>query len=323
MKRFAIALLLIICLVATGCGGKLNAMYQDIGIQYIQNIGTMTFEEAKKIAEASGYYSRSEDKKITIKDGNNCDITLYFNGMSDDSAILSSFSYNDENAWKSFWVSSSFISTFDYEKGNGIDRKVDSLSSCEKFLFGTTSGIEITAESLAKKTSAQSDDSTLSIPEIQNSYDSLQELFVSISKDTTSKELEDDIASKSLHFTSQEYNKSGGGRSTQYVIAFTDGAAAQKYADSGDRLTVDFDNDNGTIMYAQYTKESSSESALFYNYGYWYDFSQKSPGDYSGYYYIDPMGKKNGITIKYSNGREKKTNYFQRGSAESALNSVI
>lgn len=323
MKKagIVVVLALLMCFFMTGCGGELNKMYQDVGVQYIENIGTMTFDEAKQIAQNSGYPSTVGNDEITLYyDG---EITLNFIEYPD-VRLLSSFSFFDSNAYKSIHVSSSFLETNDYSSGKIVSRKVNSLADCESFLFGATSGVDITASSLSENTHAVlSPDSGSSSPEEQYNYDSLQELFTGITKDTTANDLENLINDKSLYFTSQEYNKSGGGRSIQYVIAFTKGAAAQKYADSGDRLKVSFDKENGAIMDAQYTNVSCSKSALFYNYGYWYDFSEKEPGQYSGYYVVDPFGKKTGITIKYSNGREKQTNYYQCKSAESAIGSVL
>lgn len=85
-----------------------------------------------------------------------------------------------------------------------------------------------------------------------------------------------------------------------YQIAYTDGAALQKYADPGDYLEISFDESNDTLQYAQYVMEGSVYTALYYNYGTWYDFRESTPGKYTGYYNIDPLGDDDGINYYLS-----------------------
>lgn len=154
-------------------------------------------------------------------------------------------------------------------------------------------------------------------------FDKLQKIFISITETTSIEDIENAISQNELCYSAAEYNKSGGGKSVRYVLAYTDGAAAQKYADSGDYLEISFDeSSNNRIMYSQYVN-SASYTGLFYNYGTWFDFSEKDVGPYSGYYVIDAFAKEDGLTIEYSNGNKKYTNYFPYPSAEDVIKALI
>lgn len=176
-------------------------------------------------------------------------------------------------------------------------------------------------DSKETSSSSSSETSKSDVPK-EYSYDSLQNLFISITSSTTAEILKQQIEDKSLCYTSQDHNSSLG-KTVTYVIAYSEGVAAQKYADSGDHLEVTFQKSSGTIMTVQYVNEKCSFSALYYNFGYWYDFSDREPGNYSGYYIVDPFAKNTGITIKYNNGNEKATNYFRKGSAVEAIQAII
>lgn len=156
-------------------------------------------------------------------------------------------------------------------------------------------------------------------------YDALQRIFMEITINTTPEELEKLISQYKLYFTIEEYNQSSKGKAHTYKIAYTEGAAKQKYADSGDYIKVSFDNGNGDkLKTAQYVNSQNiSYSALLYNYGTWWDFSDNNAEDYSGYYVCDSFGDKKGIIIKYANGNEKESNYFRCDSAKEAINKVI
>ena len=156
-------------------------------------------------------------------------------------------------------------------------------------------------------------------------YDLLQKLFLEISADFAIEDLELYISDNSLFYSLAEYNKSGGGKSVNYVVAYTEGSAAQKYADSGDHVEVTFDKSNENhIMTAEYVNSSSiSYSALFYNYGIWFDLMEEEPSIYSGYYINDSFAKEDGLTIVYSNGRKKISNYFPCDSSEDAIKKVL
>ena len=154
-------------------------------------------------------------------------------------------------------------------------------------------------------------------------YDDLQKLFISITDKTTKDEVNQYIADNGLSHTEEEYNGSNGGKELNYQIAYTDGAALQKYADPGDYLEISFDESNDTLQYAQYVMEGSVYTALYYNYGTWYDFRESTPGKYTGHYNIDPLGDDDGIEITYDNGNKTKTKYHLRKSSKKAINYVL
>lgn len=160
-------------------------------------------------------------------------------------------------------------------------------------------------------------------PEPAYEFDSLQKVFISITESTSIKDIENAIAENQLSYSVVENNKSGGGKSTEYVLAYTDGSAAQKYADEGDYLEITFDKSpNVCIMYAQYVN-CAGYTGFFYNYGIWFDFREEVSGPYSGYYVIDAFAKEDGLTIEYSNGNKTTTNYFPNPSAEDVIKAVI
>lgn len=159
-------------------------------------------------------------------------------------------------------------------------------------------------------------------------YDTLQNIFMEITENTTAEELQALITENNLPATVQEYNKSGGGKEIVFCIAYTEGAALQKYAETGDHIEVSFDkigpdsmSEENRFMYAVYSN-GSGLSAMLYNYGTWFDFREEAENDYSGYYVIKP-GAKDGITMKYSNGNETATGYFKHNSAEEAVQEMI
>lgn len=161
------------------------------------------------------------------------------------------------------------------------------------------------------------------LPNIQEQRDSLQSLFLSLNSKTTPDEFEAMIELSGLPYAKSEFNKSGNGKQLSYVVAFTDGAAAFKYAESGDQLEVSFDLGNhDELMFAEYSKSETAKSALYYRNGTWWSFSNQNAFDYSGYYYIDRMAKDTGITIQYKNGHETATNYVLCENGEQAIDMV-
>lgn len=151
-------------------------------------------------------------------------------------------------------------------------------------------------------------------------YDTLQNLFLTLSLDSTKEDLEGFVQQYDLPYTSKEYADN----TICYIVAFTEESARQTHAESGDRLEVNFSQENGILTYAEYTSNTHSCSALLYNYGTWFYLNQKAPGGkYTGYYIIDPFSDKPGITIKYDNGNETETNYFRCDTAKDALQQVL
>lgn len=155
-------------------------------------------------------------------------------------------------------------------------------------------------------------------------YDNLQVVFLALNENTTPDELEKLISEFELSYTAEEYNSSSG-KTVSYNIAYTEGAAAQKYAEEGDHLTVDFGGDGkDEFMYAQYVNEKDvSYSALLYDHGTWYDFRDANADDYGGYYVVDSISGKGGITVKYSNGNETETGYIPCASGEEAVQKIM
>ena len=163
---------------------------------------------------------------------------------------------------------------------------------------------------------------TESAAESTKEYDNLQKTFLEIDKDTTEDDLLKLIEEYGVTYTAEDYN--GTPKKRCYNIAFEEGAALQRYADSGDTLEVSFDKNDGTILYAEYFNDEAFVDAIYYNYGTYWDFRENEPGNaYSGYYYHKPGDTKGGITMKYSNGNTKETGYHSVDSAEDALGNIL
>jgi hypothetical protein len=91
---------------------------------------------------------------------------------------------------------------------------------------------------------------TESPAESTKEYDDLQKMFLEIDKDITEDELLKLIEEHGVAYTAEDYN--GTPKERCYNIAFEEGAALQRYADSGDTLEVSFDQNDGTVLYAEY-----------------------------------------------------------------------
>lgn len=200
------------------------------------------------------------------------------------------------------------------------------VASEEETMIEEDSEIEVEQEETTKRAETESD--SVEEQDIEDNlvyeYDDLQNLFIGLNVNITPDELESCIEKYSLEHTVGEYNSSSG-KEIMYCVAYTEGAAAQKYADSGDHLKVTFGGENkDEFMYAEYVNENDiSYTALFYDHGVYWDFSEGNAEDYSGYYINDSFSGKTGIVIKYDNGRESKTNYFRYNSAEEVIQKII
>ncbi len=159
-------------------------------------------------------------------------------------------------------------------------------------------------------------------PEKVYNYDALQTVFMAMTEDTTTEELWNLILEHNLSVTAQENN----GGTVIFGVAYTEGVARQKYADSGDYLNVTFDvlgdnymsNDN-RLKSVKYVNDSWFWACFFTDRA----FDGKVVEDYSGYYIEDSFAKEDGITIKYTNGHESVTNYFRYDSAEEVIQKMI
>lgn len=146
------------------------------------------------------------------------------------------------------------------------------------------------------------------------SYTDLQQLFLSITTETTVEDVENAISSGG--FASSKSKQSD---EIVYRIAREEKVALQRYGDTGECIDIAFDPQTGALMYAAHDEGESFLTALLYNYGTYWDFRFDPGNAYSGYYYYKSGDKKSGVTLKYDNGNEKKTNYIRSGDAAEAL----
>lgn len=204
-----------------------------------------------------------------------------------------------------------------------------SLAACEKAATNKETIKPEPKEVLQTQEPEQPSENSVTTPtgeaEKVYNYDALQSIFMEITKDTTTEELWALISENDLPVTLEEYN----GGKVVFRVAYTEGAAAQKRADSGDYLEIAFDkigdnsmSNENRIMTVEYANDSWV-SALLYVYGTWFDFREDKESEYSGYYIIDHFAKEDGITIKYDNGNETTTDYFKHNSAEEVIQEMI
>ena len=133
-------------------------------------------------------------------------------------------------------------------------------------------------------------------------YDALQTLFMRLSADTTMDQFQTMVEESGLPYTTHEYNTMKNVRNEKgevsYQVAYTKGAARQRYADSGDYLTASFGKTTSAIMTAQYVNTSALEyTALLYNFGNWFDFHGEP-----GYYVTSTSG--NNKDVQYDSAEE-------------------
>lgn len=123
-------------------------------------------------------------------------------------------------------------------------------------------------------------------------YDDLQNLFVRITPDSLPEDILSMISEYGLSYTEKTYSKA-----YTIKIVYTDGAALQKYADSGDSLEVNFDKRGTQFQYADYSAEGHTGTSLLYYGGNFYEMYNVDES-YYGYYYVNSMdSKKRGVKI--------------------------
>ncbi len=153
-------------------------------------------------------------------------------------------------------------------------------------------------------------------------YDKLQNLFLAFNFEITEDDLIKLIEDNHLEYTVKKYN--GSPKTLHYKIAYEPDVALQKYAKSGDHIDISFSLSDGSFMYAEYFNNKVFKTALLYNYGVYWDFSESEGNNqYSGFYYHEPGDREGGITIEYRNGRSTETGYHNVNTGEDALSGVL
>lgn len=153
-------------------------------------------------------------------------------------------------------------------------------------------------------------------------YDALQQVFLTLNNDTTIENLNSLIADNDLEYTSQDYN--GTPKTTNVKLAYSHDTALQKYAEAGDYVEVVFDKQVGTFLYAEYFNQNAFKTAIYYNYGTYWDFREKEANNsYTGYYYHSPGDNRGGIVIEYSNGNKTETGYHKCSDGKEAIENAI
>ena len=167
---------------------------------------------------------------------------------------------------------------------------------------------------------------TVTEPSISEStsveYDALQQVFLALSNETTIEDLNGLIADNGLEFTSQDYN--GTPQKTQVKLAYSHDVALQKYAEEGDHIEVTFDKQTGAFLYAEYFNLDAFKTAIYYNYGTYWDFRETEANNvYTGYYYHKPGESRGGVVIEYSNGNKSETGYHKCSDGREAIKNAI
>lgn len=112
--------------------------------------------------------------------------------------------------------------------------------------------------------------------ENKKQYDDLEKIFISLNSKTTEDDLKEMIDNNKLPYNTKYF---GGER--RYIVAFE--KEVTLYKKPGNHIKISFDI-NSLIKSGEYSKEGSSTSALYYNYGTWWYFREENPDNkYSGF----------------------------------------
>lgn len=163
-----------------------------------------------------------------------------------------------------------------------------------------------------------SEDTTTSSIEKTVSYDELEQLYLDVNDSMTYDEVLNTVITSQLPYTEADYY-----RSKSIKVAFTKGAAAQRYSDSGDYIDINFVTDgeyskNYVFGAIKYVNDKKAISAFQYVFGNYYEFRD---GEYQGYY-INDYQYKDRFEIVYSNGHKTMTNYIPFENKESQLSYI-
>ena len=138
-------------------------------------------------------------------------------------------------------------------------------------------------------------------------YDNLQKLYFLLRSDMSYEEIVQLVELYGLPNTNEKYN---GSRAIS--IAFTEGAAKQSHADSGDSITISFDETSRnsgqyTVSVIEYFNQDAFITVFEYVSGTYWDFRDGCE-QYAGLY-INDYKTEDGITIEYDNGNKCETKY--------------
>lgn len=168
---------------------------------------------------------------------------------------------------------------------------------------------QISSTNEVKETKENKKNNEIKKKEDKISYDKLQQLYLDIKSDMNYEEILLKVEKSGLSFTDNEYN---GSRTVK--VAYEDGIALQRYADSGDSVEIHFDDEDrdgkyifGTI---EYFNNGKFVSVFEYKDGVYWDFNK---GKDRGYYinnYKTTMASKEEKYIK-ANSKEEQLNYIK------------
>lgn len=144
--------------------------------------------------------------------------------------------------------------------------------------------------------------------DITSEFDELQTVYLDIDENTTYEALIEKLRASNLFYNENQYT------SGKHVkVAFEEGVAKFRHADSGDYVEVSFSNDM-VIDHVEYFNNDIFIKLFHYINGTYWEFSDQP--EYAGYY-IDTYNDKAGnFKIIYPNGNEGETDYLKVDSKE-------
>lgn len=129
------------------------------------------------------------------------------------------------------------------------------------------------------------DDETKSAPEVVE-YDTLQEIFMRISFDTTEDDIIRECEVNELKYDIKTYR---GSKAKEYTLGYEYRSGRNPIV--GDNIEVTFSTEDGSLAYAVYTK--SFVSAILFNYGSYWDLRSQTPGSSTSGYYVNIVAEHN------------------------------
>nr|DAE64169.1 MAG TPA: outer membrane protein assembly factor [Caudoviricetes sp.] len=289
--------------------------------------GSVSNSSTPKSSELSSEYSYYQDcikplcsvMGITHEEADEVFIILSSCGVDEKiTYVFKNVSGND--TYYTVWYGSHSLKV--YLKGSVVDKvlsswgkKIYPVDSSEASTEFSPSETESVSESNAEVSLLQPADNKLE-------YDKLQQVFLAINFETKEDDILKLIKDNNLEYTVEEYN--GSPKCNTYKLAYEEDVSLQKYADSGDYIKVSFNKDNGSLMFVEYFNNELFKTALLYNYGVYWNFSEREPNnEYSGYYYYKPGDTQGSITMKDYNGNSSETGYYNVNSAQDALRNIL
>lgn len=145
LEGFTVKKMLLFCIIMlqlslfSGCNSSpFTSLYDEVGLYFIQGIGSITESEAEAFAKISGYDMMVDSftNELTVYDVQNNAVDIVF-----ENDIVVGVEYRDYKKQISFSLESGRFKIVDLSAE--VVKEVSSLAECETYLFGRDSGVTV------------------------------------------------------------------------------------------------------------------------------------------------------------------------------------